>query len=112
MNGNILVITNNFQSSLTYTRMLAGYGYAVNEVTTTAGAKIRLRAGMIPNVIIIDMKNHTDDQHEFLNMLSEQYPNIPVVQIGTQAIHIGHRMSFLQRPAQPETILNTLNQVN
>lgn len=112
MNGNVLVITNNFQSSLTYTRMLAGYGYAVNDVTTITDAKVHLRAGMIPAIIIMDMKNHVPEQIEFIDFLSEQYSNIQVIHVGIEHLNSTYDMIYMQRPVQPEHILNTITQLN
>lgn|GEM_PF-5269159 len=110
MNSNILVITNNFQSSLTYTRMLAGYGYAVNEATTLTGARVRLRAKLIPAIIIMDMKHHEADQIDFIEMITAEYTNIRIIHIGATQI-AGHNVTHLNRPVQPETILDTVKQL-
>ena len=106
MNTSILVITNNFQSSLTYTHILMGYGYQVDEVQTFVGARVRLRAGLLPAVIIIDVKFHDDEKEGFINHLSHYHPGIPTIVIG-QSDSLAN-IIILKRPVNPESIINTI----
>lgn len=112
MNSNILVITNNYHSSLTYTRMLMGYGYLVDEVQTFVGARVRLRAGLIPNIIIVDIKLYAEEKQGFVDWLSANHNDIQVLIIGKTDLSIWSNATVLHRPIYPEIVLDAVQQLN
>ncbi len=110
MTGDILVITNNHNSSLTYTPTLMAYGHRIDEAQTFAGARIRLRAGILPSLIIIDTKFEQENCYDFIYALrtSSQWAHIQIIVIGTEFDAVDALSMNIIRFARPVHIENLL----
>ena len=114
MNETILVITNNHRSSLSYSTALASYGYNVKETQTFEGARILLRARIIPETIIIDTSFRKNDRKDFIYDLlrTPQWSHIQVIVV--QGDHSVDETTFFRnidavyRPVDVHDILQTI----
>lgn len=114
MNEHILIITNNHRSSLSYSTALASYGYNVVEAQTFEGARIRLRARMIPEIIIIDVTFHANDRKDFIYDLlrTPEWAHIQVIVVqGDHAMDettLFRNIDAVYRPVDVQDIIATI----
>lgn len=103
----ILVVSNHRLSSLGYVAALNGYGYHVHDVQTFSGARILLRTGVQPHIVIVDMKFHTAENDACIEEICHAHPQafIIVISADSQALY-AHQV--LPRPVELNTLLDVL----
>ncbi len=103
----VLVISNNHSSRVTYAGALAGYGYEVAETPSFSEAQALLHTSSAPQAIVIDLKFSTSHAGAFIDYVRRTIgrDDIRIVVIGgnrneEQAVSSVGANAFLYRPVQ------------
>jgi DNA-binding response OmpR family regulator len=115
MSASILAISNFRNSSMAYLGALAGYGFQVEDTRTFEAARVLLRTGSNPDVILIDVKFHTNEIAEFIHFLRHDMGNLEVgiIVIGCEndTLLAYGANACLERPVQIEELFAVLEPV-
>jgi DNA-binding response OmpR family regulator len=115
MNASVLAISNFRNSSMAYLGALTGYGFRVEDTRTFEAARVLLRTGSKPTVIIIDVKFHTDEIAAFIHFLRHDMSNhtVGIIVIGCEndTLLAYGANACLERPVKFEELLAVLEPV-
>jgi DNA-binding response OmpR family regulator len=115
MNASVLAISNFRNSSMVYLAALTGYGFQVEDTRSFEAARVLLRTGSNPSVIIIDVKFHTEEIAAFIHFLRDDMSNHPVeiIVIGCEndTLLAYGANACLERPVQIEELFTVLEPV-
>lgn len=115
MSASILAISNFRNSSMAYLGALTGYGFEVEDTRTFEAARVLLRTGSNPAVIIIDVKFHTEEIAEFIHFLRHELGNqaTGVIVIGCEndTLLAYGANACLERPVHFEELITILEPV-
>lgn len=113
MNEDIHSVGDGYHTAV-YAAGLIGYGYHVDEARTVDGARVRLRAGILPHVIIIDLRHADTHVFRLIQYLRQELNrwDIGVIVIGhqTQAegCYLAGANRFLTRPVEIDGLLDNV----
>lgn len=115
MNASVLAISNFRNSSMAYLGALVGYGFQVEDTRTFEAARVLLRTGSNPAVILIDVKFHSDEIAAFIHFLrhdmSKHAAFIIVMGCENDTLLAYGANACLERPVHFEELLAVLEPV-
>jgi DNA-binding response OmpR family regulator len=115
MNASVLAISNFRNSSMAYLGAMAAYGFRVEDTRTFEAARVLLRTGSNPELILIDVKFHTEEIADFIYFLRHEMGNqqVGIVVIGCEndTLLAYGANACLERPVQIEELFAILEPV-
>ena len=115
MKRTVLVISNDYRSSVSYTAGLSGYGCEVYDTRTLETARALLRTQPHLDYIVIDIKFSAEETRNFLWAVRGEmgYVKTPMIFIGSTDREAGEAAAawatFLPRPADVLAVLNAMH---
>jgi DNA-binding response OmpR family regulator len=115
MSASVLAVSNFRNSSMAYLGALAGYGFRVEDTRTFEAARVLLRTGSNPDVILIDVKFQTEEIAEFIHFLRHEMGNreVGIVVMGYEndTLLAYGANACLERPVQLQELFAILEPV-
>ena len=115
MNPSVLAISNFRRNSMAYLGALTGYGFQVEDTRSFEAARVLLRTGSNPTMIIIDVKFQNEEIAAFIHFLHHEISNsaafITVIGCENDTLLAYGANACLERPVQFEELLAILEPV-